>query len=278
MRKIVADSSCNRLLLPINYENVKYSRVPLSITVNETNYIDDENLNISKMIEHMESFKGASCTACPGPGVWYEACIDSDEIIMVSITSVLSGSYNSALVAKEMIEEEFPEKKIHVVDTLSAGPMNDLIVEKLAQLMDSDLSFDEIVKEIESYKTKVKLNFILLSIDNFIKNGRVSKIVGLAVNTLNINIVGEAKEGTLNTLHKVRGFKKSLVTLIEDIKQNCLENGKVIISHSFNEEGALKIKDLLLNEFNNLKIKVEECSGLCSYYAERGGILIGYEI
>lgn len=277
MRKIIADSSCDILSLSQNIKNVNYSRVPLSITVGNTNYVDDENLDISIMMEHMEKFKGQSLTACPGPGLWYEAAVDGDEIIMVAITSVLSGSYNSALVAKEMLEDEFPVKKVHVVDTLSAGAMNVLIVEKLAELMDSSLTFEEVVKEIETYKNEVKLNFVLLSIDNFIKNGRVSKIAGLAVNALNINIVGEAKNGTLNPLHKVRGFKKSLVTLVNDIKQSGLRNGKVVICHSFNDEGANKLKELLLEEFKNIKIRIEKCSGLCSYYAERGGILVGYE-
>lgn len=279
MKKIIADSSCDIASLDKEYKNVSFERVPLTIMIERTSYVDDFNLDINLMMQHMETYKGKSSTACPSPFAWVEASKDADEVFFVTITSGLSGSYNSALVAKDMIEEIDPSKKIYVVDSLATSSKNVLIIHKLAELLEKGVPFEEICGIIENYKNNTKLNFILFSIDNLVKNGRVGKITGIAASALNINLIGEASgEGTLTPLCKGRGLTKSLNLLLNTMKMENYNGGKVVIAHAFNEFGAIKLKENILTDYPKADISIIKCSGLCSYYSERNGILVGYEI
>lgn len=279
MIKIIADSSCDITSLDKEYPNISFSRVPLRITVDGVNYVDTEELDVSIMMQHVETFKGKTASACPSPSAWLEASQDADTIFMVTLSSGMSGSYNSALVAQKMIEEENPEKKVYVVDSLAASGKNALIVYKLAEYIAKGMSFLDVCVKIENYKSKLALNFLLFSIDNLIKNGRVGKLTGMAASALNIVLIGVAsEEGTLKPLNKARGLSKTIATLVSSMKANGYRKGKVIISHSFNELGAIKLKEAIQKEFGSDKISIVKCSGLCSYYSERNGLLVGYEI
>ena len=279
MLKIIADSSCDIKEMSNEYKNVLFSTVPLNITINDKTYIDNENLDIISMMNIMESTKGKSTTACPSPELWINESKNADEIFLVPMTNALSGSYNSAMVAKNMILENYPCKKVYVVNTLNTSSGNTLIIEKIASLANENLSFEKICKKIEEYINSIKLTFVLFNINNLIKSGRVNKLAGIAMSALNITLVGEAsKEGTLTPLHKVRGQKKSIDLIVQEMIKNGFNKGKVIITHCFNEEGAIKLKEKILNTFGNCKITIQKASGLVSYYAERSGILVGYEI
>lgn len=279
MRKIIADSSCDITTLDRQYNNVSFSTVPLSITIENKSYLDDTTLNIEEMMYHMESTKEKTSSACPSPDYWIKESKDANEIFMVPMTSALSGSFNSAVLAKEMILEKEPDKKIYVLDTLSTSGANALIIYKLASLLETTLSFEKICEEIDKYKSKLKLNFILFSINNLVKNGRVNKLAGMAISKLNISLIGEAsKEGTLNPLYKARGQNKSIELIIQEMLSNGFKNGKVVISHCFNETGAKKLMEKIKETFGDCKVSIKKASGLVSYYAERNGLLIGYEI
>lgn len=279
MKMIIADSSCDITELNREYKNISYKRVPLSIMIEGNNYIDTAELNIDLMMQHMETYKGKTSSACPSPDAWAEAARDADEIFMIPLSSSLSGSYNSALIAQNMINEEYPDKKVYIVDSLAASGENILLVYKLAELLESGMDFLDVCVKIEDYKSKVKLNFVLFSINNLVKNGRVSKLIGVASNALNMSFVGEAsEEGTFKLLHKGRGLAKSIGLMIDDMKKTGYKGGKVIISHALNELGAIKLKENILKNFPNANISIVKCSGLCSYYAERNGFLVGYEI
>lgn len=269
MIKIVTDSSCD-----IKNLEVPYERVPLTITKGDVHYIDNNELNIEEMVCSLENSKEKTSTACPSPQLWYDAAKNYEEVFFIPLTKELSGSYSSAMIAKEMLEEE--GKKVYVVDTMSASAGIVLYVEKIVSLIKENKTFDNIKSIIKGYK--VKLNFILFSIDNLVKNGRASKVSGMILNTLGISLIGGEKDGILNPLHKTKGLNKSINLIIQEMKNNCYNKGKIVISHCFNIEGAQKLKDKIVNEFGNVSVDIFSTSGLCSYYAERKGLLISYEI
>lgn len=267
--KIVTDSSCDiRHIDCINFE-----RVPLTIRIGNEDYVDNDDLDIENLVNIMGDFE--SGTACPSPQAWYDAARDDDEIFFVTLTSNMSGSHNSAIIAKDMLEDD--GKKVFVLDTLSASSGVVLVVEKIEELIKQNKSFKEICEIISNYK--FKLNFILFSIDNFVRNGRVNKIIGTTINTIGISLIGEASfDGKLKPLHKAKGIKKSINYIIQEMKDNGYNGGKIIISHCFNLEDVEKLASKIKEIFGDVFIEILETSGLCSYYAEKKGIIISYEI
>ena len=197
--KIVADSSANLPALA----GVSYASVPLKIVTDEKEYVDDAALNTEEMVCDLEAYKGRSGTACPSVGDWLEAFGDAQYVFTVAITSNLSGSHNAALQAKDMYEEQYPDRRVTCLDSLSTGPEMVLIAERLVELIDAGLDFDTVSEQIREYMKKTHLLFSLESMDNLAKNGRVSKVAAKAAGILGIRIVGKASDvGTLQQLHK----------------------------------------------------------------------------
>ena len=230
------------------------------------------------MVAWFDSYKGKSKTSCPNPGDWLEAFDDAEEVFCVTITSGLSGSYNSACVAKQMYEAEHPGRRVCVIDSLSAGPELVLIVEKLQELIAQELPFDDISREIAAYQQHTGLVFMLESLKNFAANGRVSPAVAKIAGVLGIRVVGKASDqGTLEPIDKCRGEAKSLTAIVAHLKKAGLKNGKVRIAHCMNEIAANTLKERILQEIGAVDVQIHICRGLCSYYAEKGGLLVGYE-
>lgn len=272
--RIVADSSADLL----TFDGVEFVSAPLRIITEKKEYIDDEKLDVMQFVKEMRENKGKSSTACPGVGDYISAFDDADWVFVVTISSNLSGSYNAAMVARDQYTSDNSDKKVHVIDSLSAGPEMALIVEKLVELVKEEKGFDEIVKAIEKYRDDVKLVFALKSLLNLARNGRVSKSVAAVAGIMNIRLVGIAsEEGTLQPVDKVRGDKKSVASLIDNMKKLGYVGGKVRITHCNNEEIAKSIKEKILEFVPNADVKIAHCRGLCSFYAEEGGTLIGFE-
>ncbi|MBE5926285.1 MAG: DegV family protein [Lachnospiraceae bacterium] len=273
--RIVADSSADLL----SYDGVEFASAPLRILTDTKEYIDDENLDVMQFVKEMRDNKGKSSTACPGVGDYISAFDGADWVFVVTISSNLSGSYNSAMVAKNQYISDYPNKKVYVIDSLSAGPEMAMIVEKLAELINEGKEFEEIANAIDKYKERTKLAFALKSLLNLARNGRVSKSVATVAGIMNIRLVGIAsEEGTLQPIDKVRGEKKSVLSIIENMKKLGYTNGKVRITHCNNEEIAKAIKSKIMEFVPNVDIKISHCRGLCSFYAEDGGTLIGFEV
>ena len=272
--RIVADSSAD---LRTTKDRSLVS-VPLKIMTDEKEYVDDENLSVEAMTEDLATYKGKSGSACPGVGEWLEAFGDAEWIFGITITSNLSGCYNSAMVAKETYESEHPECRVYIIDSLSTGPEMQIIVEKLQEYIDEGKDFDEICEAIETYRKKTFLLFCLKSLTNLANNGRVSPAVAKIAGILGIHVVGRAsEEGTLEQKDKVRGEKKAILSLLKNMKEMGYRGGKVIIDHCLNETAALQLKELIKKEFANADIRIGKTGGLCSFYAERGGLLVGFE-
>ncbi len=245
---------------------------------NEREFIDTKELDVAEMVDYLKKFDGKSTSSCPNPDEWLKAFGEEKNVLAVTITSGLSGSYNAAQIAKQIYEAEHPDRKVFVVDSLSAGPGEAILVEKLEELIMSGLSFEDICKEIKAYQKKTGLLFILQSLTNFANNGRVSPTVAKIAGFLSICIVGKASdEGTLEPLKKCRGIKNSIEAIVNLLKDNGYKGGKVLIAHCFNESGANELKQLILDKFHDAEIKIYKTKGLCSFYAEKGGLLVGYE-
>jgi len=277
--KIVADSGCDYRQLPNLAIDTEFISVPLTIQVADQIFIDDANLNIDHMMETMYATSEASKSACPSPDDYLRAFDGAKHIFVVTITGTLSGSQNSAQLAKNIYLEDHPDTKIHVIDSLSAGGEVDLLVEKLNDLIEQGLSFEEVVQAITAYQEKTKLLFVLAKVDNLVKNGRLSKLIGAVVGLLNIRMVGEASEtGTLELLQKARGAKKSLQAAYEEIIKGGYAGGRIVMAHRSNEKFCQQLSELLREKYPQAEIKILPTSGLCSFYAEDGGLLMGYEI
>lgn len=196
----------------------------------------------------------------------------------VTITSGLSGSYNSACLAKQIYEQEHEGRRVFVIDTLSAGPEMTLIVEKLEALIHADVPYEEICQSIQNYLQHTGLVFMLKSLKTFANNGRVSPLVARVVGIAGICIIGKASdEGTLEPLHKCRGEKRALETLVKSMEAEGGNPGKVSIGHCQNESAALQIEALIRAKFPAAHVEIHEFRGLCSFYAEKGGVLVGFE-
>ena len=273
--KIVADSSADLLTL----SQTDFASVPLKITVGETTFVDDENLDVAGMVDTLSHYKGRSVTACPSPEEFQAAFGEADRVFCVTITSNLSGSCNAARIAAREYEAAHPDRKVFVIDTLSAGAEMTLICEKLEELIGKGHSYEEICVQIVAYMAKTKLLFSLQSIRNLANNGRVSPAVAKLVGLLNIRILGKASdEGILENLAKARGDKKAMAELLAILHQLGYQGGRLRIHHCGNLPAAQQLKEKILALHPLANIKVAATRGLCSFYAEAGGLMLGFEI
>lgn len=272
--KIVADSSANLLEL----QNIPFAVAPLKVNTNEREFVDDSFLDVEAMVSWFDTYKGKSKTSCPNPADWMDAFGDADEVFCVTITSGLSGSYNAACIARQMYEAEYPGKQVYVIDSLSAGPELVLMIEKLEEFIGQGMTFEEICRGIEDYKQQTGLVFMLESLKNFAANGRVSPAVAKIAGVLGIRVVGKASDqGTLEPTNKCRGEAKSLNTLLTNLKHHGLVTGKVRIAHCQNQNAARELKRMILEDCPQAEVMIQSLRGLCSYYAEKGGLLVGFE-
>ena len=272
--KIVADSSADITLL----EGADFSVAPLKIITSEKEYVDNAELNAEQMAVEMLGYKGRSSTSCPNTADWLEAFGDADEVYCVTITATLSGSYNSAMIAKREYEEEHPDRRVFVHNSLTTGPEMVLMLKKIRELVGEGLEFDEVCRGVEEYSQGTSLLFVLESLKNLANNGRVSPIVAKMAGILGIRLVGKASDkGDLEPLSKVRGERKALENTLEHMLELGYGGGKVEIGHCLNPVAAEGLKLLILEKFPNAPIELYKLGGLCSFYAEKGGVLVGFE-
>lgn len=271
--RIVADSSANLSTTP----DRSFVSVPLTLRTDEREFVDNENLDIKEMTDYLATYKGKSGSACPSSQDWVDAFGDAEEIYAVAITSNLSGSFNSLRIAKEQYEEEHPDRKVCIIDSLSAGSELKLIIEKIQKLKADGKTFEEVSHAIAEYQKHTHMIFCLKSLTNLANNGRVNPAVAKIAGVLNIHVVGIANEGVLDQREKARGAKKALLAIDKQMKEFNYNGGKVIIDHCFNETDAKALKDQILAAYPNADVRIEPTRGLCSFYAEVGGLMVGVE-
>ncbi len=274
MIKYVTDSSCDT----INYDGIDVAVAPLRIYTSERDFVDNEDLDVHEMIEYLLSYKDRSYTSCPSTESWLQAYEGGDEIYVITLTSNISGTYNSACAAKEEYIKNHPQARILVVDTLSTGPEMRLILEKIIEWKKEGKTFEEISKYVEDYKKTTRLFFAFKSLHNFAQNGRVNKVLASMIAKLNISIIGTASEkGDIEPQIKCRGINNVLTRLTEELTKAGFHGGKLRICHIENKELAEKLGQKIKDLYPETDLCIYPARGLCSYYGERGGIIIGCE-
>ena len=272
--KIVADTSCDLFGL----EHTAFACAPMKVITDGREFVDDAALDVDEMVAYLDKYKGKSRSSCPNVTDWLDAFGDAEDIFCVTITSGLSGSYNSACAAKKLYEGEHVGRRVFVIDTLSAGPEMTLVIEKLEEYIREGLSYEEICAEITAYLKRTGLIFMLKSLKTFANNGRVSPIIARIVGIAGICIVGRASaEGTLEPMHKCRGECRCLETLVSELEKEGFSGGRISIGHCQNEAAAMQLKDMILEKFQGATVEIHRFRGLCSFYAEKGGVLVGFE-
>ena len=271
--KIVSDSSSNILSM----KDPHFASVPMKVRA-EKEYIDDAALNLAGMVEDLRSHKGKSGSSCPNVGEWLEAFGGADYVFATTISKNLSGSYNSAKQAVDAYMEENPGKKAFVFDSLAAGPQQAFLIDKMLELAAEGLDFDTIVEKVRDYHNHTHILFCLESMMNLARNGRVSMAVAKIAGMLGIRVCGDVKGGQITPVHKPRGAKKATETLVEMMKERGFYDGaKLRIAHCFGESQAKALVDAVRAEFPNTRVQLEPTTALCSFYAEAGGLMIGFE-
>ena len=271
--RIVADSSCNVLTLG----DPDYTTVPLKI-VAAREYVDNAELDLAGMVADLQQHKGKSGSSCPNVGEWTEAFGDAEYIFGLTITKHLSGSFNSAKQAADAYMEEHPGRVVYIIDSLSTGPEMMMIVDKIRQCEAQGLDFEATKAAVLDYANHNHTLFCLESMMNLARNGRTSMAVAKIAGMLGIRVVGDVEGGQITPVHKPRGAKKATQTLFEMMKERGFRDGNILrIAHCFGEEQALALRDAVLAEFPNTKFKLEPTTALCSFYAEAGGLIIGFE-
>lgn len=278
MKKIIVDSGCDTINFHPAGKDVEFARVPLSIISGDREYLDTPDLDIRTMLDEVTSSSAKSSTACPSPNAFLEAYQGASEIYVVTITGRLSGSYGSAKLASEMFLAENPHAKVHVFDSLSAGPEMTLILYKLSALLCEGLDFETVVQQVADYMKHTGLFFILNNVDTLVSSGRLPKIVGLASGILGISLLGRAStEGKLEPMHKYRGINKGAKIVLSSLQEEGFNGKHLIIAHNFNEDNANQIRKTVLEIYPSAKIELMLTSGLCGYYSGKQGMLIGFE-
>lgn len=266
--KIVSDSASNLFTLP----GVEYCCVPLKIIAPTKEYVDTPDLDLDGMIEDLKTVKGPTGTSCPNVHEWSEAFEGAEHVFAVTISGNLSGSCSAAMNAAEGRDNVF------VIDSLSAGPGMQLIVERLRDLILEGLEFEQIQAAIREYHTHTHIVFSLESLANLARNGRVSPAIAKIAGVLGLRLICiGSKHGTIEPVHKARGEKKALRVIFEQMKANGYHGGRAIISHCQNLPAAQAMEEIIRQEFPSAAIDINRCTALCSFYAEQGGLLVGFE-
>ncbi len=272
--RIAADSSCNLLAL----DGADFVSVPLAIRTDAEEFRDDASLDVDAMVAALRATKGRSYSACPNIAQWEEAFGERGDVIAFTITSGLSGSYNAACAAKEICRQRDPSRRIHVVDALSAGPEIALLIEKALSETRAGADFDGVRRAVQEYRERTRLLFALESMHNLAQNGRVNRLVATMAGVLGIRAVGQASaEGTLEMLGKARGARRTRQLMLSEMERLGYRGGSARIGHCQNETLALEIRDEIRQRFPAADAQIHPLRGLCSYYAERGGIMLGFE-
>lgn len=277
---IVTDSSSDVLESSFVSDVVRFESVPLRIQVGATEYVDDDTLVIPEMLKAMDAEKSASSTACPSPAAFAKAFEAGDCTVCVTISANLSGTYNAAVMGREMVLEEHPEKKICIIDSKSTAGAMALIIKKAKELMEAGKpeDFDSICDQLRQYQASLRTVFTLETYDNLIKNGRMRPLVGNLLHTLGIHVIADATpQGTIHVCGKAKGELRTYRALVQHMadSKDCT-GAEVVIHHCENLAGAMRLKDVILKELPVKDVSFRSCRGLTTYYAMQNGLIVSF--
>ncbi|WP_311526076.1 DegV family protein [uncultured Parvimonas sp.] len=273
-RLIVADSCCD--LTEELKNKLDIELVPLTLQLDDVDYLDDENLNVNEYIENMKKASSVK-TAAPSPKLFMDKFEQAKEVFCITLSGKLSATYSNACLARTMVLEK-GEKLIHIFDTKSAAASETLVALKIQECIDKKMTFQEIVDNVTKYISEMNIFFVLESLDNLIKNGRISKLKAMIASAFSIKPVMYGVDGEIEVYKKVRGLKKAYAELIGSISENCsnMEDKKLVITHCNCLERAKEIRNKIIEKYNFKEILIVPARGLSSTYENEGGIIISY--
>ncbi len=276
--KLIADSCCD--LTRELFARLNPTLVPLTISVGAKQFVDNASINLTDLLASMKAHKGRTTTACPAPETYAQEMRQADESYVVTLSSKLSGSHQSASVAKDMVLAEDSSKFIHVFDSKSASSGETCISLKIQEFLQKGLRREALVEAVEHYIDQLKTVFVLESLDNLIKNGRVGRIAGQVASVLSLRPIMGATDGEITLLEKARGTQKALERLTGMLIQQLCEkqnSGPVVIAHCSAPQRATTLRDKLLAACPFIKeIFVVPTAGISTVYANEGGIVVSH--
>ena len=274
---LVSDTACDLFTLDGGEGRMDFATIPFTIRIGGKEYIDDERMPVDEMLEANETHADIAQTACPSPEDWRAKFSVPGPVVAFTISSALSGSYNSACAAREMILEDEPDKQIAVIDSKATGPEQAMLIWRARDLILEDRAIGEIEDDLNRTAEKIHTSFALSSYHNLIKNGRVSRLKGFIAGHLGFWGIGIGDEkGEIAIRGKARGSRSMVRFLTEEIQKIGVAGKQILISHCRNEKDALALKASLAEAFPGVEVLVQAARGLDSFYAERSGLIVGY--
>jgi len=277
MINLVVDSGCDISKDVIEHDNCNLSHIPLNLQLGDDVYLDDETLNIEDYFVHMEKSPIGVKTSAPSPDLFLEHFKRDGNVFVVTLSSRLSATYQSAVTAKDMYMEEYGKKFIHVFDSLSASVGQGVIAMKISELIKKGThSMEDVVEQVNQYMTGMRTYFILDKYDNLVKTGRISPYIAKIASFLNVKPICGDHDGEIKMEDKARGYTKAVTKLVEIIKNNTqdIEDRVVAISHCKCYEKAVALKDEVLKQLQVKDVVIQECRGVVATYANRGGVVL----
>lgn len=273
--KIVLDS-CGELPEELKKDE-RFEHVPLTIQVGDETIIDDDTFNQKEFLKKVAASSECAKSACPSPEKYMESyCTQAEDVFVITLSSQLSGSYNSACLGKQLYEEKYGQKNIHVVDSQSASIGQTQIALKIVELYEEGKAFDEICTEIERFRDEINTYFILDNLETLRKNGRLSRVKSLVASTLSIKPIMAAEKGTIIQMGQSIGMKKALQKMADMLIKVTAEPEKkrMMISHCNCLERAEIFKKLMQERAEFKEIIILDTAGISSTYANDGGIIV----
>ena len=256
-----------------------YTLVPLTLLVDGEETIDDETFDQADFLAKVAASKESVKSACPAPESYMEAYSKADDIYVVTLSAELSGSYNSAVLGKNLYEEENGTKNIHVVNSRGAATTQVLIARKLNEYASQGMSFEEVVDKIEEYTTSLRTYFVLETLEVLRKNGRLSRLSATIAGALNIKpVMIGTRDGVIQKAAQARGMKKALAKMVEHMgsEGRDLTRRQFVISHCNCYERAVYVKELIKKHLHAEDVDIVDTKGVSSLYACDGGIIVSY--
>ena len=256
-----------------------YTLVPLTLLVDGEEIIDDETFDQADFLAKVAASKESVKSACPAPESYMEAYSKADDIYVVTLSAELSGSYNSAVLGKNLYVEENGTKNIHVVNSRGAATTQVLIARKLNEYASQGMPFEEVVDKIEEYTTSLRTYFVLETLEVLRKNGRLSRLSATIAGALNIKpVMIGTRDGVIQKAAQARGMKKALAKMVEHMgsEGRDLTRRQFVISHCNCYERAVYVKELIKKHLHAEDIDIVDTKGVSSLYACDGGIIVSY--
>ena len=271
--KIIGDSCCDFTKLQMKKGNI--TRVPMSIIIGGVEYRDDGIRNQESWIKLIKDDPGYPKSACPAPDAFLSAFDEKCDNYVVTLSSKLSGVYNSAMVAKEMFEEEHEGARIHVFDSKSAAAGQSLLVAKIIELADSGSSFDDIVEKVEKIRDEMLTIFVLDDLETFKKNGRLKGLKALVATAMNVKPVLTGDDGEIKQIDQAIGMNHAINRMLYHIEKKDLDRSKSVrITQCASKEICTKVAKIMTDRFGFTDVKIINAGGITTTYENPGGVVI----